>query len=226
METNIQFADRVLTTLRLTSKDRFISRRFILKVGREKTKFLLSQKLRDRSLYREENIYTDIPCVEMEKIDVISCPIVEFRTCKKLMRSKKRLPDLIYSRYGDSIRMVSNIDYSIIINRTNPVDYIRNKKRAGYREKPLYYVRDGYLYITDSNIETVSVQVLTLDKKTASEVECGCGDHSECDTPLDYEFIGSDKLREVAYQETLKELVGTYMQIMPDENPNLNQKSI
>lgn len=224
METNLQFADRVINTLRLNYKDRFVSRRFILKLGKEKTKFLLSQKLRDRTLYREENLFTDISCVEMKEIDVFKCPIVEFRTCRKIMRSKKKLPELIFSRYGDSIRLVSNIDYSIQIGRTNPVDYIRNKNRKGYREKPFYYTRDGYLYIVDSNIEVVNVQLLTLDKKGADEMSCGYKD--ECNSALDYEFVGSDKLREVVYQEVLKELAGTFLQILPDENPDLNQKSI
>jgi hypothetical protein len=223
MQTNRDFADRALSTLKMDSKDRFVSRRLILKIARDKMVFLLTQKLRDMSLYREENVYTDIPCIEMKEINKVSCPIVEFKTCSKLMRSKKKLPELMFSRFGDSIRMVSNIDNSIKIDRTNPLDYIRNKKRKGYREKPYYYTRDGYLYIVDSSVEVVNVQLITIDKKGAALASCEKCD--ECISVLDYEFIGSDKLKEVVYQETIKELMGVYLQIPADGNPDLNEQT-
>lgn len=224
METLKEFSDKVINVLRMNSKDRFIPRRLIIKIAKDKMRFLLSQKLHDRTLYREENVFTDIPCIEMEKIDNFSCPIVEFRTCRNIMRSKKKLPELIFSRYGDSIRLVTNLDFTIKIDRTNPVKYINDRNRYGYKEKPEYYTRDGYLYIINSNIELVNLQLITLERDKAEEVSCDGSD--ECISPLDFEFVGSDKLREAVYREVLQELAGLTLQILPDENPNLNQKSI
>jgi hypothetical protein len=39
------------------------------------------------------------------------------------------------------------------------------------------------------------------------------------------EFVGSDKLQELVVQETLKELLGSYMQIPTDNNPNNNENT-
>lgn len=219
MSTKGKIADRILTTLRQTHKDREMSRRYVLYVAEEKMKFLLTQKLRDRSLYRESNIYTQINCVEFEKIDVVKCDIIEFRTCNSVMRSRKKLPEVIYSRYGDSIRMVSNLDHSITIDKTTPNDLVRNRNRKGYNKKPFYYITDGYLYLVNTEMEVGYIELLTQDTKTAEDLDCGCT-KNECKSSLDYPFIGSDKLVEVAIQQTLQELMGSYMQVRPDENPN------
>lgn len=225
MSTKKEIADRILTTLRQTNKDRFLSKRFVLNIAQEKMKFLLSQKLRDRSLYRESNIYTNINCVEFEEIDTVECDIIEFRMCKSIMKSKGKLPDIIYSRYGDSIRMVTNLDHTIKIGKTTPTDVIRNKHRKGYVEEPYYYIRDGYLYLINTHLKRGFVELLTLDTKAAEELECGCN-KEECKPALEYEFVGSDKLMEAVIQQTLQELSNSYLQIRPDENPNNNENVI
>lgn len=225
MLTEGKLADRILNTLRRTFKDRHTSRRFVLNIAKEKMKFFLAQKLSDITLYREENIYTTIPCLEMEEITSVNCPIVEFRRCNIIMRSKKKLPELIFSKYGDSIRLVSNVDDSERIDKTTPVKYINDSKRQGNNNnKPAYYVReDGHLYIVNKYIEVVNVQPLTLYRAEARKASCEECD--ECMSPLDFEFVGSDKLQELVVQETLKELIGTYLQIPPDPNPNNNELS-
>lgn len=225
MATKKEISDRILTTLRQINKDRFLSKRFVLNIVQEKMKFLLSQKLSDRTLYREANLYTNINCVEFEEIDVVECDIIEFRLCKSIMKSKKKLPEIIYSRYGDSIRLVTNLDNTIKIDKTTPTDVIRNKHRKGYIENPYYYIRDGYLYLINTQLKRGFVELLTLDTKSAEEMDCGC-DKEECKPALDYEFIGSDKLMEVVLQQTLQELSNSYLQIQPDENPNNNENVI
>jgi hypothetical protein len=224
MATEGKLADRLLNALRRKSKDRFMSRRYVLHIAREKMKFFLAQKLSDMTLYREENIFTDIPCLEMEQIRSVDCPIVEFKRCSIIMKSKEKLPELIFSRYGDSIRLVSNVDDSEKIDRTTPLKYINDRKRKPNNNKPYYYVReDGHLYIVDRYIEVVNVQPLTLDRMGAKKASCEKCD--ECISPLDMEFVGSDKLQELVVQETLKELLGSYMQIPTDNNPNNNENT-
>lgn len=220
----IEFVDSILNNLRLNSKDRFVSRRHVLSIAKEKMRLLISQKLMERSLYRDSGIVKDISCFEMQEIDVVKCDIVEFRTCNKVMKSRKKLPEVIYSRYGDSIRMVTNLDTSLQITRTSPTDYLRDKVRDGYKPTPKYYVRDGYLYIVDSEVEVVNVQIITLDTKGIETASCEGVD--PCKPVIEYEFVGTDKLTEIVRGETLKELMGTYMQIHPDERPDNNQKSI
>ena len=220
-----EIVDRVKTKLRQMSKDRWMSNRFIYHVLEEKMRFLLAQKLRDRSLYRESNLYTQINCFEFEKIDRISCDIIEFRTCQKIMKSKQKLPELIYSRFGDSIKIVSNLDQTETLDKTIPTDYIRNKKRKQNYNPPSFYERGGYLYLLNTQMEAAFIELLTLDLEAAEELDCEC-EKEECKSALDYSFIGSDKLKEVVVQQTVQEIAQTYLQIQQDENPDNNENSI
>ena len=223
--TERKFAESILASLNQLDRDRYLSKRYIISIGKDIMKALLVQKLGDRTLYREANLYSNIDCIELEEIDVVKCPIVEFRTCNVVMRSKKPLPELLYSKYGPAIRMVTNIDTSEEIGRISLKDYVRNKKRQGYRKTPKYYTdSSGYLYVVDFEIELVSAEVMTLNSKQAEE--CGCGDFDECKSSLDYEMVGSHKLEMVVVQETLNRILGTYMQIPSDENPDKNRNSM
>lgn len=220
-----EIVDRIITTLRQRSSDRWMSKRFVLHVLEQKMTFFLSQKLRDRTLYRESNLYTTIECYELEKVDSITCDIVEFKICDKIMKGKNKLPELIYSRYGDSIRYAATIDQSKRIYPTTPTDFIRDKGRR-FNHKPVnYYVREGFPYFVNTEIEVVFLEILTLDTQAAQEA-CNCSDFDACKSALDYNFIGSDKLQEIVIQETLKEIMGSYMQIQPDENPDNNENSL
>lgn len=223
--TKKQIVDRITTTLRQVSKDRWMSSRFILSILEEKMRFLLSQKLRDKTLYRESNLYSQINCFEFEKVDRINCDIIEFRTCQKIMKSKKRLPELIYSRFGDSIRVVSNLDQTERLDKTTPTDYMRGKKRKFDFNPPMFYERDGYLYLLNTQIEAAFVELITLDTQKAKEADCEC-EKDECKSALDYNFIGSDKLKEIVVQQTIQEITQTYIQIQPDEKPDNNENSV
>ena len=100
MITNNEFVSRVVNNLKGLSKDAHISKRFILSTGRTKSKFLMSQKLDELTMFREEDCITTIPCFELERIDYKSCDIFEFRLCDKLMRSKHKLPEGFFGKNG------------------------------------------------------------------------------------------------------------------------------
>jgi hypothetical protein len=151
--------------------------------------------------------------------DVVSCPIIEFRLCSGLKRSKKRIPELIYSRHGASIKDVTSVDNKYSFLPVNPTQYRLNKKRSLQVKQDLYYVQDGYLYLPDSEVLSVNVLLITLDLYDVAQCS-ECSDE-KCKSAWDFEFICPDKLLEVVIQETIKELSLT-KQIQEDINPNLN----
>lgn len=217
---NKEFVARVLNGLKSLSKDNRISRRFILKVGQEKAKFLISQKAGENSLYRESNLLSSLDCFELKKVDIIKCPIIEFRTCKQLMRSKKKLPELIYSKYGASIKEVTSLDGEYLLKYITPYQYRLNKQRKTDSRELYFYLKDGYLYLPDLEIQMVQVSLITLDLYELNELsECK---NEDCKSAWDFEFICSDKLMESVVAETIKE-VALSKQIQADQNPNLNE---
>ena len=223
MTTNGEITSRVVNTLRALSKDNRLSRRYVYNSLKNKAKFFISQKLSDKSLFRESNLFTMLDCFELEPLEVYKCDIIEFRSCKKLMKSKNRLPELIYSKFGASIIEITSIDGSNSFKPITPQQFRVNKKREGNNiEQKFYYIKDGYLYIPDSEVQVVSLYLLTLDlyeKEQCSE----CSDN-KCKSFWDFEFPIPDKLLEVVVGETIREL-SLNRQTQEDQNPNLQDNA-
>ena len=214
--TNAEIVSRVINGLNSVNKDSRISKRYILHTARKKAEFLIAQKLKDKTLYREDNIYTQISCFEMQKEDLVKCDIIEFRRCKSLMRSKEKLPKLIYSSYGSSLKEVTALDDETEFKPTTPSQYRRDKQR-GFSDYSYYYVKDGYLYLIDSEVLRVNLYILTL------ETDCinSCDEDNSCQSLWDFDFKVPDKLLETVIAETIRE-VSISNQTPTDENPNLN----
>lgn len=221
---NSDVVSRILNGLKSLSKDDRISRRYVLNVARQKASFYISQKLNDRSLYREDNLYQQIDCFKLKRIDVTRCDIIEFRNCKNIMKSVKKLPELLYSKYGNSLKEITTIDGEIDFKATTPQQHRKDKNRLGKSDQIMFYVKDGYLYLLDTEVEMVNLYILTLqtdkiDKVSDCTKEC-------CKSLWEYEFICPTKLIEPVIQESIKE-ISLGKQIVQDTNPNLdpNQKA-
>lgn len=217
--TNRKITDIVLNTLKANSKDSRISRRLVLSILESKAKFYISQKLNDKSLYREVNIYKEISCVEFKQIEIFKCPIIEFRTCKTLMRSKEKLPELLWSKYGHTLKEVTSIDGSFSFTPITASQYRKNQQRTGKSNKKYFYVKDNYVYIPDYEFYTGNLYLISQDGYELSQIsECN---ENKCDSVWDFEFVCPNKLEEIVIQETIKHLSLT-KQIQEDVNPNLN----
>lgn len=219
MINNNEVVSRVRNTLNSISKDSRISARYILYTARKKADFYIAQKLADRTIFREDNIYSLIECFALEPVEVIKCDIIEFRRCKSIMKSKCKLPKLIYSRYGSSLKEVTALDEETEFKPTTPSQYRRDKER-GFSDYTYYYIKDGYLYLIDSEVERVNLYLITLETEKIDEVS-DCNAKDECKSLWEYPFTAPDKLMEVIISETIKE-ISMKKQIRLDENPNLN----
>lgn len=221
MQSNNDIVSRVVNSVRALTKDDHISRRYVLKVARSKASFLIAQKYDEGSLFLDSSLYTPVPCFEMEQEDIVRCDIVEFRRCTNLMKSKKRLPNPVYGKYGAAIGSVTNLEDSKIFEPTTPTRFINNSKIPNFNlySKNKYYEKDGYLYLVNSTVEAVNLSLITLHQDEVGEVS-GCMDKDPCKSIWDYEFKCPDKLLEAVIRDTVTEVVQTWRQITPDENPN------
>lgn len=219
--TNNEIVSEFTNMFRLNNKDNRIPKRFILKTLQDSTAFLVSQKWAERSLLQDMNIFTTINCFEFEKINVKNCPSIEFRLCNTLMKSKKPLPKLLFSKLGGSIRDIVSLDGNYRFNFVDETQYRRNKNRK-YKIKNevyLYIGSDNHLYIPDEEIYSLDLTVLTLDKNGAEDAS-GCSDEdSDCKNKWNTEFIVPDKLLEAVKSLALEKL-GVNRQIIQDLNPN------
>lgn len=214
--TNAEFVSRVVNGLNSVNKDSRLSKRYVLFTGRQKAEFLISQKLRDRSLYREDNLYKEISCFEMKQIDPVKCDIIEFRRCKNLMRSVNKLPKLIYSRYGNSLKEVLSLDDETEFKYTTPAQYRRDRERES-SDYNYYYVKNQHLYLIDSKVKRLNLYILTTNLEDVKDCDC----EEDCKSLWDFDFVVPDSLSENVISETIRE-VSMKLQIPTDENPNLN----
>ena len=217
---NKEIVSELANILRLNNKDNRLSRRFLLKLLQDSATFLISQKWAERSLTSDTNLYTYIPCFEFEKVNVKDCPSIEFRLCNTLMKSKNKLPKLIFSKLGSSVRDIVSIDSNYRFSFVDENQYRRNKKRK-YKlknEACIYLGTDNHLYIPDEEVFSVDLTVLTIDVIAARE-SSGCGDTLDCFNNWNEKFICPDKLLEGVKDMALQRL-GMTKQVQADQNPN------
>lgn len=220
---NLEFVSRIVNDINALSKDVHVSRRWILSIGRQKALSYISQKWADGTLFGEESLYTRIGCLEMERVNTVDCCFAEFRVCRILMRSKERIPDLVYSRIGPAIIRVSNVMDDIVFNPITLRKYSNDRKRRfGSIRRYNYYVSDGYIYIPDVEVHVINVDVITLDRKAALALSsCEPDKEDVCVSEWDYDFVCPAKLLEYVVAETLREVL-TRLQIPVDENPDMD----
>lgn len=219
--TNNEIVSEFINMFRLNNKDNRIPRRFILKILEDSATFLISQKWAERSLLQDINIFTVIPCFEFEKINSKNCPSIEFRLCNTLMKSKKPLPKLMFSKLGGSIRDIVSLDGDYRFTFVDETQYRRNKKRK-YKiknEVSIYIGSDNHLYIPDDEIFSLDLTVLTGDRDGAEEAS-GCSDSKGCKSSKWLsDFVCPDKLLE-AVKDIAAQRLGVTKQIREDNNPN------
>jgi hypothetical protein len=215
-----EIVSSITNILKLNNKDDRMSRRFILKSLKDSANFLISQKLGERSLSLETNLFTNIPCFEFTKIEAKKCPSIEFRRCGILMKSKKPLPKLIFSRLGSSIREITSLDGDFRFTIVDEIQYRRNKKRQHSLKNEVYVFlgTDNHLYIPDHEILSLDLTVLTAEVDDAEEAS-GCFEKGNCRNKFENKFICPDKLIEAVKDMTLQRL-GITKQINEDQNPN------
>lgn len=217
---NRQAVSKTVNSLRALSVDGRISRRYILSVLRDISKGLIAQKNLDRTIDLDNNLVSELTCFELEKVDAISCPILSFNRCNILMKSKYKLPELIFSRLGSSIKEITSLDEEFRLTITSLENYRRDKKRK-YKVKGEVYTyidSEGYVYIPDMEIRMINLKFITM--KTEDVPKLSSCTEEDCRSGYEYEFIVPDKLESVVFNEAVRVIMGTYKQMRPDLNPN------
>jgi hypothetical protein len=220
--TNAKFVSRVVNGLKALNVDAHVSKRHILGIGQNKSKFYISQKLLDKSLFKEDNLFRSLNCFRLYDEDRIQCGIYEFARCESLMKSAKKIPGLVYSRYGASIISVTSIDGLTRFVPTTLSNYglFQDRQNASkFKDRTkFFYIKDGYLYLPNSEIEMVNIVYIPYEDSKIDECS-ECSQSNPCQSIWDREFIVPDKLGEQVISETVNE-VFTGNRNSKDENPN------
>lgn len=218
---------RVQQNFNSADKDMFIPRRLILHVFKSKAEFFLLQKLNEKKLYQNSDIFQWLNCIELEEVPKSQCEIKGFSDCERIMRSKKKLPDILNTDYGYAILSATNINHSkeYEIKSYNYYNKLKNREHFDFFKGKYLYIINNYLYAPDSEKRLVNMLVFSIDERCEEYSECD-KDGGKCTNYWDKKIRIPRQYYELAFQETLKEL-STRLSIPKDENPDLdsNQKS-
>lgn len=223
--TNGEFVSGILNDAKLLNKDTYIPRRHVLDKARSIVRTYVAQRLDSFDLSNEFDIVTTVPCVELESVDYVKCGSVDLAHCRSIMRTKSKLPDTINGRITFGVLRVTAIDGEYEFKIVSPQKFRGKMQNRYVRDKERYaLIQDGYLVLPNSEVEAVSMELISFDDDAAED--CGCGNSGKkkkCKKLWDKKFICPSNIFTMVRDKTMQEISSTYLQIRKDENPNMDE---
>jgi hypothetical protein len=185
---------------------------------------LLSQQAKKKQRISQWN-YQTIPCIELIKAPVHECPCLPPVGCE-IYRSKFQLPEPLTDLNTHLIQSVSTITGEVTFSEIGWTEkkYKSSNKYTG--NKPDYFIRNKYLYITYRKGPTViSVTAIFENPWEAEEFpsicDVDCTDNCPgCESPLDQEFpIDNDQI-DTLIEMSVGELILMFSQSNEDVDNN------
>lgn len=212
MQTARYFVGKIRSLLKLNSIDFLISDRTILKELLQVNVKLVTQALNKRQGMNYSDLYTPIPCLEMEQVPLYEC--CQTTSDCMVSRTKLELPSIVDTYSGLAIYYIGSV------NRKQKFDYLDNPERLVnilkiYPNKTLgkyYWVYNSRIYTTDPDIETITAQILFKDLFDPNTISCD-GSVSCPTNPLDLPFRTLPKLEEDITTIAANNIASTFLRI-------------
>ena len=211
---------RVRSMNKLVASDNLITDRVIAADLKSKASFFIKREVDKRKLWASSNIFTSIPCVQMEAVPISEC--CDFQSNKKIGKSKIKLPKIAEGNYGFLIQGVYSTEVTMKLTEVTPSRYINLLKLNLPQNTVYYWVQNQHLYLSDPNVKLVSIAAYfeeDIPVKLLAE-ECDCAPSvkvEKCTNPLDMEFKVPGYLEEAIISATLQTLLQTYFKIPIDQ---------
>lgn len=190
---------------------------------------LVAQEAKKRQKIGQWNFQT-INCAELIKAPVHECPCIPAMGLY-IYRTKYKLPEVLTDLDTHLIQSVTSLDGQTIYGETTwkGKKYKAHDKYAS--DKPDYFIRNGYLYITGNNeTEVISITALFDDPVKASNYSSYCNECNEeentCLSNLDLEFPMESDLIDTLVEMASVELISKFNQSREDVTNNSNDNII
>lgn len=170
-----------------------------------------------RTVLKTYNLYSPIKCVPMIEVPLTDCGCDVY--CKKVMRSKFKIPKTYESKYGNLLKVLT-INFGKEYTKIDPFTY-KDYKNRRYGKNFLFWILDDYIFIPDSEVEEVSV--LGAFKNLNEILQLNTND-KVCLSILDSEFNFPEYIINLAKKDVFNELA-TGKQINEDDSPDLNSNT-
>lgn len=224
MATPRDFISRVRSTHKLLSGDNLISDRAIWAEVKAANLLLMKRETDKRRLWNTDSVFHDLPCLRLETVKLNSC--CDGPDGVEIARSKFRLPKIAEGNHAYLIQGVYNITGNKRFTEVTLNRYINLLKLKQIKKNTTYYfILDGYLYVTNPDVQAVRVRAHFEDgipKELLYPRECDvCKPPSESScpaNPLDEEFKHAGYLASQIVTLTSQSLLGTYFRLNDDKS--------
>lgn len=171
----------------------------------------------------DSSVYQVLPCVKLIKASPHECGSCVPDGCV-VLRSQMKLPKGITGL--SSTMLVTSLDGSVSFEETTFENYRYRTGNKYTGNKPAYYRRNGYLYITlRKELKAVSVTDIYEDPIEAHIFPTICDEGSSCNNCVDVmslEFHIEGDLMKPLVQLANDELLVLFKQMMEDKNNDAN----
>lgn len=194
MNTVGQVIARVRNDNKFLSKDNKLSDRYVFSTAKNVAKRLIKQNNNLAKIFKSDEMFQYLPCVEFIKVDLSECCNVV--TGCSIARTKNKIPAIETGFSGYLVQRVTTLD-GRDLNPTTARDY-QNIKNLKYSNNALYYwIQNGYLYISNPEIEMAGISAFFSEY-----IE----DEGDCPSPYDRKFLCPEWLLDEMFQVLNKEL--------------------
>lgn len=192
--TNRDFISQVRSLGKMITSDSLLNDRTVLFEGKTTASLLIKRETNLRRLWQSPNLFTRIPCLEMEEVSIAEC--CEYTSDVTVARSKQKLPKIGEGIFGLLIQQVSSIDARQKFVPTTPMRYANLLKLGVKNEKSVYFwTYDDYLYVSNPNTENVSLYAF-FEEEPSNDLlfptNCECSNppspEDRCKSYLDRDF--------------------------------------
>lgn len=158
--------------MKAVKDDAFITDRFLYSLIMKYGKALIRREDNKNRLMRIGSLFTTIPCVDLIEVDKVEACCLNIPTGCYIKRTEYKLPGIMDGTNGPILRLVSSVDRSVEVYRTDPGTYERMTRTTNfkYNKNKYYWYIDGYLYFP--NLEWESVLIEGLFEEDTADFQC------------------------------------------------------
>jgi len=219
-----ELVSQIRSQFKLISSDDSITNRAVASELRSTALTLIKRETDKRKLFSTDNLFTWINCLEMEPVPLSSC--CSYQSNCTIAKSKLRLPKIAENIFGYLIQGVFSVPMSkydsIKFDYSDPSRYVDIISIYPERINNLkfFWIRDGYLYLTDENVELVRISAF-FEEEPSKELFVCEGIVEDCtQNPLDMEFKCPSYLLSNVLTMVRETMLKTYKQSKADPQEN------
>lgn len=219
MSTYRNIVSKIRGMFKLMNTDNLINDRVIMEEVRTTNIELVVRELQKRTSWNSPNLFTSIPCIPMEEYPLYKCCDIQSECM--IAKSINQLPQIVDTKYNLVVQGVWSLDRKYRFDEIGSPDrYANYLKIYPNGKKKFYWIQDGYLYITNSDIEFSTINAFFAYPIQPEKYSCDSKNVQCPINPLDMDFKTLPKLEDPISRIVYEKILKTYKQSSQDIEQN------